>query len=162
VQRATGRGIRIHSVIGGSLTANQVYDDRAAGKTTTHGIRLFVLAGEWDVADNRVWGVTTQLYENAGGHTATFVRPYRLLTATQDWNPGAINDDDATSTVINVGGAEMGDIVTVATTALLNAGASLTANVSAAGQVRVVLTNHTGAAFDLPNGTVRVKVEKYL
>jgi hypothetical protein len=68
-------------------------------------------------------------------------------------------DGDETATDITVEGANLGDFV-LASFSLDVTDLTLTADVTAADTVTVVLANNTGAGVDLASGTVRVLVIK--
>lgn len=82
----------------------------------------------------------------------------RHMTATTTWNPAEIADDAYESKAITVTGAAIGDPCYVGLTSVVAAGWILSASVTAADTVTVVLYNATGGAVDLASGTLRVDV----
>lgn len=84
-----------------------------------------------------------------------------FLSASSTWNPPSIATGSSTATTVIVDGAVVGDTVAASFSNAL-VGASLTAQVSAAGTVEARLTNNSGADVDLNSGTVRVIVSKGL
>lgn len=83
----------------------------------------------------------------------------RTLTNTKTWDPASIADGDNATTTVTVQGAELGDHAE-ASFSLSLALLQLTAYVSAANTVTVVLSNTTGGAIDLASGTLRATVRK--
>lgn len=79
------------------------------------------------------------------------------LTATATWNPASTLDGDETAVDVTVPGAKLGDFA-IASFSVDVADMSLTADVTAANTVSVVLANNTGGTVDLASGTVRVFV----
>jgi hypothetical protein len=94
-------------------------------------------------------------------HTASGNTAECHLTGTLVWDPGSVPDNAATTTTFAVPGASVGDIVTVAFSTYVTAGAFMVAHVYAPGQVVVALYNRSGAALDLASGTVRVDIHKF-
>lgn len=76
-------------------------------------------------------------------------------TGTKTWNPGAVADGAVVSTTVSVGGAQVGDVVTVNHDSLGANDVLLTGHVESTGTVRVILFNKTGGSFDLTAGTLR-------
>ena len=81
----------------------------------------------------------------------------KLLTATATIDPASINDGDSATATMTVTGAALGDIAIVAPPYSLQ-GLQMTAYVSAANTVTIVLFNNTGGAVDLPSGTWKAMV----
>ena len=82
------------------------------------------------------------------------------FNASATWNPGSIVDGDEAAVEVTVPGAKLGDFAFVSFS-LDVADLQITADVTAADTVTVVLSNSTGGAIDLASGTVRVKVVPY-
>lgn len=82
------------------------------------------------------------------------------FSAEATWNPGSIADGDEEATTVTVNGAQLGDFAFVSFDVDV-ADLQITADVTAADTVTVVLSNSTGGAVDLGSGTVRVKVVPY-
>jgi hypothetical protein len=79
------------------------------------------------------------------------------LRATKTWDPGSVSAGASTSTTVTVTGATM----VLAVQAWLDLdlqGLTMTAYVSAADTVAVVLANLTGSPVDLGSGTLTVQV----
>ena len=79
------------------------------------------------------------------------------LSGSETWDAGSIADGDEEMEEITVTGAALGDFVDVSHS-LDNADLTLTAGVSAANTVTVVVANNTGGAIDLASGTLTVLV----
>lgn len=100
--------------------------------------------------------VNVNSFTNAGTvNPSTF----GVLRATATWDPGSVSSGAQTSTTVTVTGAAVGDSVR-ATFSLSLAGLQMTAYVSAANTVTVLLGNLTGGAVDLASGTLTVTVSK--
>ena len=80
-----------------------------------------------------------------------------LSTASTTYDPGSIAAAGQTTTTITVTGAAMGDFALASFSNSLS-GLTVTAYVSAADTVTVVLFNGTAGAIDLASGTLRAKV----
>lgn len=110
-------------------------------------------------------GVDTTIKRNPGGGTlaATQVGIHSLAVgqakATATWNPASVAAGSKVSTTVTVSGAALGDFA-IASFSLDIEELTMTANVSAANTVEVVLANLTGAAVDLASGTLSVLVLK--
>jgi hypothetical protein len=85
---------------------------------------------------------------------STFERP---LTGSATYDAPNLADGATTTTTITVPGARLGDMVQVAPNGSA-LGMAITAYVSAANTVTVVLNNESGGAVDLSSGTWRVSV----
>ncbi|MFN3652363.1 MAG: hypothetical protein ACK47B_22535 [Armatimonadota bacterium] len=83
------------------------------------------------------------------------------LSAATTWDPPSLADGAVAATVVSVPGAVPGSIAGAGLSSLGGADVLLSAHVSAADQVRVVLQNRTGSALDLGSGTLRVGVWVY-
>lgn len=82
-----------------------------------------------------------------------------IWTATRSWDPGSLADGATSPAVtLTISGATIGDPVMAGFSSITAPGWLLDAHVTAANTVSVTLTNKTGAAADLPNGTLRVTV----
>ncbi len=112
---------------------------------------------------NRGVGVVTK-YNPAGGTIAgTQIGLHSFaqggVAASATWDPGSIAVGAKTSTTVTVAGAALGDFV-LASFSLDIQELLLSASVSAANTVEVVLGNLTSAAVDLASGTLKVIVFK--
>lgn len=76
---------------------------------------------------------------------------------TATWNPSSVSAAQSTTTTVNVPGAQLGDFA-LASFSLDLAGCTMSAYISSANTVTVVISNPTTAAIDLASGTVRVLV----
>lgn len=81
------------------------------------------------------------------------------VKVTGTWDPGSVAAGAKVSTTLTVSGASLGDFV-LRSFSLDIQELTLTADVSAANTVEVVLANLTGAAVDLASGTLAVIVLK--
>ncbi len=79
------------------------------------------------------------------------------LTGSTTWDPASIADGDKEAKDVTVTGAAMGDYC-IASFSLDVTDLSISATVTAADTVTVVLANNTGGAVDLGSGTVSVLV----
>jgi hypothetical protein len=77
--------------------------------------------------------------------------------ASASWDPGSIAVGAETSTTVTVTGAQLGDFV-LASYSIDIQELTISASVSAADTVEVVLANNTSASVDLASGTVYVLV----
>jgi hypothetical protein len=77
--------------------------------------------------------------------------------ATATWDPATVANGASVSTTVAVSGAALGDFA-LASFSLDLAGATLTAYVSAANVVTVLLANLSGAELNLSSGTLKVLV----
>jgi hypothetical protein len=77
------------------------------------------------------------------------------------WNPGVILAGSQATTTIAASGAALGDKVLVSLTSLTTETLLLTAHVSAANQVTVVLANLTGSTQTLNSGTLSALVFRH-
>lgn len=82
---------------------------------------------------------------------------FAYLDGSDTWDPGSIADGDEEAKEVTVTGAALGDFA-VASFSLDVADLALSASVTAADTVTVVLSNNTGGAIDLASGTIRVRV----
>lgn len=80
-------------------------------------------------------------------------------TEEATWNPANIAAGSSTSVAVTVSGAALGDFA-LASFSLDLSGCALSAYISAADTVTVVLFNPTVAAVDLAEGTLTVRVQK--
>lgn len=110
-------------------------------------------------------GVDTTTKRNPGGGTlaATQVGIHTFAEgqakATTTWDPASISAGSKVSTTVTVSGAALGDFA-IASFSLDIQELTMTANVSAANTVEVVLANLTGSAVNLASGTLSVLVFK--
>jgi|10_taG_2_1085330.scaffolds.fasta_scaffold173829_2 hypothetical protein len=81
------------------------------------------------------------------------------LKGSATWDPSSIGDGDEQAAGITVTGAELGDFVLASLSVDVD-DMALTADVTAANLVTVVLSNNTGGAKDLASSTVSVLVIK--
>ena len=82
---------------------------------------------------------------------------YLQGSETKDW--GSVSDGDEAAEEVTVTGAALGDFA-VATMSIDVTDLVITASVTAANTVTVILSNETGGAIDLGSGTLTVKVFK--
>lgn len=80
-----------------------------------------------------------------------------FLTGTATWDPGSIADQAFEAVDVTVTGAALGDVA-FAGFSLDVQDLVISATVTAADTVTVVLSNQTSGAVDLASGTVRVYV----
>jgi hypothetical protein len=95
------------------------------------------------------------------GDTEPQAVPLRQLTTSLTWDPPVLADGASTGIDLALSGASPGDVASASFDSLTGGNWQITSYVSATNQVRVVLTNHTGNATDLPEGTSRVSVWKF-
>lgn len=79
---------------------------------------------------------------------------------TETWNPGSIAAAGYEAEDVTVPGAAVGDFVMASLTTMVTNDMMLTAHVSAADTVKVILFNPTAGAIDLGSGTLAVIVFK--
>lgn len=79
---------------------------------------------------------------------------------TETWDPGSIAAAGYEAEDVTVPGAAVGDFVIASLTTLLTNDMMLTAHVSAADTVKVILFNPTAGAIDIGEGTLAVIVFK--
>ena len=84
----------------------------------------------------------------------------RALQGSLAWNPGAIASGAAAAVNVSVPGAALGDPCLASFSTLSTNNFLISAHVSIANTVRVVLLNKEATAIDCPAGTLRVKVFK--
>lgn len=106
-------------------------------------------------------GLTTKRNPGGGTLTATQVNLSSLalgqLATTSTWTPGTVAAGSYVTTTVTVSGAVLGDHISVSFSISL-ALLQLTAYVSAANTVTVVLGNLTGAGVSLGEGDLSVLV----
>ena len=85
------------------------------------------------------------------------INAYLQGSETKDW--GSISDGDEAAEEVTVTGAALGDYA-LATMSIDVTDLVITASVTAANTVTVILSNETGGAIDLGSGTLTVKVFK--
>jgi len=81
------------------------------------------------------------------------------IDASVTWDPSSIADGDEEAKEVDVVGAALGDFA-LASFSLDVADLVLDAEVTAADKVTCVLTNNTGGAIDLAEGTLYIRVFK--
>lgn len=79
---------------------------------------------------------------------------------TETWDPGSIAAAGYEAEDVTVPGAAVGDFVMASLTTMVTNDMTLTAHVSAADTVKVILFNPTAGAIDLGSGTLAVIVFK--
>lgn len=85
----------------------------------------------------------------------------QTLFGSKTWDPGNLAaDGNATSTTVTVTGAVVGDMAVASLTTFGANVVLVSAHVSAADTVTVVVMNKTGGALDLASGTLKVTVFK--
>lgn len=84
----------------------------------------------------------------------------RALQASTTWNPGSIASNAVSAVNVSVPGAVAGDTCSASFDQIGANNVMISAHVSAANTVRIMLLNREAAAVGLPAGTVRVKVFK--
>lgn len=82
------------------------------------------------------------------------------MQASAAWNPGSMLDGNEEAKEVTVPGAKLGDFAFVSFSIDV-ADLQLSADVTAANTVTVLLNNNTGGTIDLGAGTLRVKVVPY-
>lgn len=108
-------------------------------------------------------GASTFTSKNPGGGTLTSTEvglhswAVGQLQTTTAWNPASVSAGQSVTTTITVIGAAIGDYA-LASFSLSLSGLILSASVSAANTVTVVLSNPTTAAVDLASGTLSALV----
>ena len=83
------------------------------------------------------------------------VTKFAIASETKDW--GSVNDGDEAAEEVAVTGAQLGDFA-LASMSIDTTDITLTATVTAADTVTVILANNTGGAIDLGSGTLYVMV----
>lgn len=105
-------------------------------------------------------GTGTITKRNPGGGTLTGTKinlksfAVGQAEGSATWNPGSIANGAEEAKDVTVTGAALGDYA-IASFSLDVQDLTMTANVTAANTVTVVLSNNTGAAVNLASGTVR-------
>lgn len=111
-------------------------------------------------------GITTVSVTNptGGSMTGTLIGIHSVAVGqvawTETWNPGAIAAAGYEAEDVTVPGAAVGDFVMASLTTMVTNDMMLTAHVSAADTVKVVLFNPTSGSIDLGSGTLAVIVFK--
>jgi hypothetical protein len=95
-----------------------------------------------------------------GTNMSQLTPPY-WLTATATWDPASVADGAVVSTTVTVTGAAVGEPCVAGLTTMTTTNMTITAYVSAANTVTVVIFNKSGGAVDLGSGTLRVAVQKF-
>lgn len=107
-------------------------------------------------------GVSTATVTMPSGSTATGTQinlQTFALSASKTWDPGSLANGAQTSTTVTVTGAVAGDMVLASLTTLDGTyKLILSAYVSAADTVTVLLANSSGGTLDCPSGTLKVLV----
>ena len=83
------------------------------------------------------------------------VTKFAIAAETKDW--GSVSDGDEAAEEVTVTGAQLGDFA-LASMSIDTTDITLTATVTAADTVTVILANNTGGAIDLGSGTLYVMV----
>ena len=83
------------------------------------------------------------------------VTKFAIASETKDW--GSVNDGDEAAEEVTVTGAQLGDFA-LASMSIDTTDITLTATVTAADTVTVILANNTGGSIDLGSGTLYVMV----
>lgn len=123
------------------------------------GVNAYAAPVEYSVTGNTFKGVTTPV--GVGGSKYVVDTNLGYSTAQVTYNPPSISAGSVTTTDVTVNGARTGDIVDVSFSQHFNnPQVSIYGVVSANDTVQVVLRNGTGAAVDLPSGTLKVSVKK--
>ena len=111
-------------------------------------------------------GITTVTVTNptGGSLTGTQIGIHSVAVGqvawTETWDPGSIAAAGYEAEDVTVPGAAVGDFVIAPLTTLLTNDMMLTAHVSAADTVKVILFNPTAGAIDIGEGTLAVIVFK--
>lgn len=111
-------------------------------------------------------GITTVSVTNptGGSMTGTLIGIHSVAVGqvawTETWNPGAIAAAGYEAEDVTVPGAAVGDFVMASLTTMVTNDMMLTAHVSAADTVKVILFNPTAGSIDLGSGTLAVIVFK--
>lgn len=127
-------------ILGQGLVAHNWFEGQVQGYTAAVILR-----------DNHIAGTLTWPYAAA--------KLPKHLTATATWDPGNMADNAVAATTITVTGAAVLGSVALASHDQIGSNLVLvSAHVSAANTVRVVLLNKTGSALDIASGTLRVDV----
>lgn len=82
---------------------------------------------------------------------------HKFIEGSDTWDPGSIADGDEEAKEVTVTGAALGDYA-IASFSLDVTDLTISASVTAADTVTVILANNTGGAIDLGSGTVRATV----
>ena len=83
------------------------------------------------------------------------VTKFAIASETKDW--GSVSDGDEAAEEVTVTGAQLGDFA-LASMSIDTTDITLTATVTAADTVTVILANNTGGAIDSGSGTLYVMV----
>ena len=83
------------------------------------------------------------------------VTKFAIASETKDW--GSVSDGDEAAEEVTVTGAQLGDFA-LASMSIDTTDITLTATVTAADTVTVILDNNTGGSIDLGSGTLYVMV----
>lgn len=101
-----------------------------------------------------------QLYTSGGGLGAVSIA--RSLYGAVAWDPGSLIVGASESKDVTVTSAAVGDPASAGLTGIAAVGWKIEAVVTAANTVTVTITNNTAGTVNLPNGTVRAVVEKWV
>jgi hypothetical protein len=87
------------------------------------------------------------------------VTPYNY---TNTWNPGDLTDGTIDSTTVAVTNAAVGDVVVCGHSGITTANGkiNLWGHVVSAGNVRVFVRNVSGGTYNIPSGTLKIRVWK--
>ena len=83
------------------------------------------------------------------------VTKFAIASETKDW--GSVSDGDEAAEEVTVTGAQLGDFA-LASMSIDTTDITLTATLTAADTVTVILANNTGGSIDLGSGTLYVMV----
>lgn len=120
------------------------------------GVYAAPTATAWVIKDNLISDLS------GGGQAITATGSDHVVdawTGSKTWDPGNIINGAQGSTTVTVTGAALGDTASACFSLDLQA-LGITAYVSAANTVTVVLQNNTGGAIDLGSGTLKAKVTR--
>ena len=116
----------------------------------------FPFGGQNSANLTQIMNVLQNIVTALGSLTQTVSRIFPLgLTSSVAWTPGAITSGSQVTTTVTVAGAILGMSAQAAFSADIQ-GLIMTAYVSAANTVKVVLTNETGSTVTIGAGTVTV------
>lgn len=136
--------------------SGETFTNEADEATYKYGIILTGNIERVSIGENQFYNMKTG---DVTLSSLVFTTFFGYITATSTWNPDSVSATSQTSTTITVAGAALGDPVTVSFSLDLEL-LQLTAYVSAANTVTVILANHTLGAINLGSGTLKVRVRK--
>lgn len=152
-----GRGVaQPHKFVATEIflgSGRAITTNTAAPTTGPHAIGEIVWNDGTATTSELFWRCIT------AGTPGTWQAEYRHLYGSATYNPPSIAAAGTTTTTVTATGAAVGDFAR-ASFSLTMAGLMMSAYVSAADTVTVVLFNPTGGAVDLASGTLRAEVTK--